>query len=98
MLTRFGLAIARPRYALAIAADRKYAGRSGSDLIVLILILLAATQLRGLVGSVWLGGAVDAQLGLRAAMHILTRTLTVDLAFLVLALGCTFLMTLLASV
>jgi thiol-disulfide isomerase/thioredoxin len=83
-LGRIGLAIARPRYALALAADRKHAGRSGSDLILLILLLLAATQLRSLVGAVWLGKAVDSMLGLRAAMQILTRTLTVDLAFLVL--------------
>jgi thiol-disulfide isomerase/thioredoxin len=84
MLTRLGLALAKPRFALALASDRKHAGRSGSDLIVMILMVLAATQLRGLVGSIWLGKAVDAVLGLRAAMQILTRTLTIDLAFLVL--------------
>jgi thiol-disulfide isomerase/thioredoxin len=81
---RLGLAIARPRFALALAADRRNAGRSGSDLIVLILMLLVATQLRGVVGAVWLGKAVDGMLGVRAATQILTRTLTVDLAFLVL--------------
>ena len=81
---RIGLAIAKPRFALAAAADRKHAGRSGSDLIVLILMLLAATQLRGLVGAVWLGKAVDSMLGFRAGLLILTRSLTVDLAFLVL--------------
>jgi thiol-disulfide isomerase/thioredoxin len=84
MLTRLGLALAKPRFALAVASDRKNAGRSGSDLIVLIVMVLAATQLRGLVGSVWLGKAVDGMLGLRAATQILTRTLTIDLAFLVL--------------
>jgi len=84
LFARIGLAIAKPRFALAVAADRKNAGRSGSDLILLIVILLAATQLRGLVGAVWLGKVVDAMLGLRASMQILTRSLTVDLAFLVL--------------
>jgi thiol-disulfide isomerase/thioredoxin len=84
LLTRVGLAIVRPRFALAAAADRKNAGRSGSDLILLILLLLAATQLRSLVGAAWLGAAVDSMIGLRAAVQILTRTLTVDLAFLVL--------------
>lgn len=84
MLTRLGLALARPRFALAIASDRTHAGRSGSDLIALILMVLVATQLRGFVGAVWLGKAVDGTLGLRAAMQILTRTLTIDLAFLVL--------------
>jgi thiol-disulfide isomerase/thioredoxin len=81
---RLGLAITRPRWALAVAADRNHAGRSGSDLILLILMLLVATQLRGFVGAAWLGKAVDAQIGLRAFVTILTRTLTVDLAFLVL--------------
>ena len=84
LFERLGLAIAKPRFALAIAADRKHAGRSGSDLILLILMMLAATQLRALVGAAWLGKAVDSMLGLRAAMQILTRTLTVDLALLVL--------------
>lgn len=83
-LARLGLAIAKPRFALAVAADRKNAGRSGSDLILLILMMLAATQLRALVGAAWLGRAVDSMLGVRAGMQILTRTLTVDLAFLVL--------------
>ncbi len=81
---RLGLAIAKPRFALAFAGDRKNAGRSGSDLILLILLMLAATQLRSLVGAAWLGKAVDSMLGLRAGMQILTRTLTVNLAFLVL--------------
>jgi thiol-disulfide isomerase/thioredoxin len=84
LLARLGLAIVRPRWALALAGDRRNAGRSGSDLILLILIVLAATQLRGFVGAIWLGKAVDASIGLRATTQILTRALTVDLAFLVL--------------
>lgn len=81
---RVGLAIVRPRWALASAADRRNAGRSGSDLIVLIAVLIVATQLRGIVGAVWLGIVVDGMLGLRGVTQILTRALTVDLAFLVL--------------
>ena len=84
VLARIGLALVRPRWALALAADRRHAGRSGSDLILLMLLMLVATQLRGFVGAVWLGVAVDGSLGLRAVTSILTRTLTVDLAFLVL--------------
>ncbi len=83
-VTRIGLAVADPRWALAVAADRRFAGRSGSDLIAMIGILLVATQLRGLVGAVWLGIEVQGSLGVRAAMHVLTRALTVDLGFLVL--------------
>ncbi|HEU4732258.1 MAG TPA: TlpA disulfide reductase family protein [Kofleriaceae bacterium] len=84
LFTRLGLAIAHPRWALAIAADRRSAGRSGSDLIVAILLTLAATELRGLATAVWLGGSIDLGLGLRAAMHVLTGELTVDLGLLVL--------------
>src|SRR5690606_19884019 len=71
-------------WALAIASDRRSAGRSGTDLIALIAIVLAATQLRGLVGAIWLGGAIDAGLGLRAVTRILTDALVMDLVFLVL--------------
>lgn len=81
-LTRIGLAVGRPRWALAIAADRRYAGRSGSDLIAMIAVLLAATQLRWLAAAAWLGGAVDAGLGVRAAMRVVTGALTVDLGAL----------------
>jgi thiol-disulfide isomerase/thioredoxin len=83
LLARVGLAIVRPRWAFAIAADRNHAGRSGSDLIVVIAILVAATQLRALFGAVWLGTAVGLGFGTRGVMHVLTSALTVDLAFLV---------------
>ncbi len=84
-LGRLGLAITRPRAALALAALRRNAGRSGSDLIAVIGLLLLATQLRGLFAAGWLGVAVSPSLGLRGAMHVLTKTLTVDLGFLVVA-------------
>ncbi len=83
--TRVGMAVVHPQWALAVAGERRFAGRSGSDLIALIALVLVATQLRGLVGAVWLGSEVKAGLGLRAAVQLLTHTLTVDLAFLVLA-------------
>ena len=83
-LARLGLAIAHPRWALTVAVDRQHAGRSGSDLIAAILLLLAATQLRGLATAVWLGSSVDLGLGMRAALRVLTGTLTVDLGLLVL--------------
>jgi thiol-disulfide isomerase/thioredoxin len=82
-LTRLGLAIAHPRWALAVAADRDHAGRSGSDLIAAIVLLLAATQLRGLATAVWLGSAVEPGLGIRAVIRVLTGALTVDLGLLV---------------
>src|SRR5512146_2319983 len=59
LFARFGLAIAHPRWALTVAADRDHAGRSGSDLIAAIGLLLVGTQLRGLATAAWLGSAVD---------------------------------------
>jgi thiol-disulfide isomerase/thioredoxin len=80
---RIGLAITRPRWALAAAADRRYAGRSGSDLIKMIALLLVATQLRRLFAAGWLAVAVEISFGLRGFTQVLTEALTVDLAFLV---------------
>jgi thiol-disulfide isomerase/thioredoxin len=82
-LSRLGLAIVRPRAAFALAADRDHAGRSGSDLLALILIVLVATQLRGIVGAIWLGSAVGGSLGMQAIVRVLTDALVIDLAFLV---------------
>jgi thiol-disulfide isomerase/thioredoxin len=81
---RLGLAIVHPRWALTVAADRDHAGRSGSDLIAAIFLLLAATQLRGLASAVWLGSTAEPGLGMRLAMRVLTGALTVDLGLLVL--------------
>lgn len=84
-LSRLGLAIVRPRAAFALAADRDHAGRSGSDLLALILIVLLATQLRGIVGAIWLGSAVGGGLGMQAIVRVLTDALVVDLGFLVIS-------------
>jgi thiol-disulfide isomerase/thioredoxin len=84
LLTRLGLAIVHPRWALTVAADRRNAGRSGSDLIAAIALVLAGTHLRGVATAVWLGSSVDVGLGLRAALRVLTGALTVDLGLLVL--------------
>ncbi|HEX5061869.1 MAG TPA: TlpA disulfide reductase family protein [Kofleriaceae bacterium] len=80
---RIGAAIVRPSAALATAGDRKHAGRSGSDLLVMMLVLLVATQLRALTAAIWLGIAVDPTLGVRAVVSTLTDSLVVDLGFLV---------------
>jgi thiol-disulfide isomerase/thioredoxin len=82
---RVGLALVNPRWGLATAADRKHAGRSGTDLLLVMLVFLVATELRGLVSAVWLGAAVDPALGLRAAIHFVTRALSVQLGFLVVS-------------
>lgn len=84
-LGRLGLAIVRPRAAFALAADRDHAGRPGSDLLTLILMVLVATQLRGIVGAIWLGSAVSGGLGMQAIVRVLTDALVVDLGFLVIS-------------
>ena len=85
LLGRIVLAITRPRAAFAIAGDRAYPGRSGSDLLAAIVVLLIATQLRWLVQAAWLGFAVAGKLGLASLTKILTSTLTLELASLVIA-------------
>lgn len=84
-VARLGLAITSPRWALTAAADRRHAGRSGTDLIIAIAIVLLATQLRGIVGAVWLGAVTAPGLGVRLLLHVLTQALVVKLGFLVIA-------------
>ncbi|HEX7703731.1 MAG TPA: hypothetical protein VF403_23485, partial [Kofleriaceae bacterium] len=90
MFARLGLAVSNPRAALALAGDRETAGRSGSDLLAAIVILLLATQLRWLVQAGWLGFSVNGTLGMHALVHVLTRTLTVELGTLVVAAAIIF--------
>jgi thiol-disulfide isomerase/thioredoxin len=84
VLTRLGLAIVHPRWALTLAGDRRTAGRSGSDMIAAFLLLLVGTQLRGLASAAWFATSVDAGLGLHTAIRVLTGALTVDLGLLVI--------------
>ena len=83
LIVRLGLAVSRPRWALSLAGDRAVAGRSGSDLIAVIILVLAATQLRGLATAVLLGSEVEPGFGVRAATRVLTEALTLDLGLLV---------------
>lgn len=93
LFQRYGLAVVDPRAALTLAGKREYAGRSGSDLLIAIAILLAATQLRWLVSAVWLAFAVNGTLGMHALVHVLTRSLTLDLGALVIAAAVIFVAT-----
>ena len=78
---RLGLAIARPRWALALAGDRANAGRSGSDLILALVLVVVATQLRGLATACWIGGSA----GLVFAVRTLTAAVSLHFVLLVLA-------------
>ncbi|CAN5524788.1 hypothetical protein BH11MYX1_BH11MYX1_34200 [soil metagenome] len=91
IVSRIGLAITKPRVAITMAGDRTQAGRAGSDLLLAILVLVFATQLRWLVSAVWLGAAVAPALGARAVAHVLTRSLTLELGLLVASAGVIFL-------
>jgi thiol-disulfide isomerase/thioredoxin len=84
LVERLGLALVRPRAALACAGDREHAGRSGTDLLIAIAVLVVVTQLRAIVSAVWLGAAVEVSLGLRAIVQTLTDVLAIDLGFLLL--------------
>jgi len=91
LLGRLGLALLRPREALVLAGDRRHPGRSGSDLLAAIVVLLVATELRALAAAAWLGTAVDLSFGARALVQILTGTLTVALGLLVVGALALFL-------
>jgi thiol-disulfide isomerase/thioredoxin len=84
MLARLGLALVRPRDALAIAGNRDHAGRSGTDLLLAILVLVLVTQARGIVSAIWLASVVEVSLGARALVQLLTDALAIDLGFLVI--------------
>jgi thiol-disulfide isomerase/thioredoxin len=84
IVARLGLALVRPRAALAVAGGRDHAGRSGTDLLLAIVLLVLATQLRTFVQAIWLGAAVEPVLGIRATVQILTDVLAIPLGILVL--------------
>jgi thiol-disulfide isomerase/thioredoxin len=84
-ITRLGLALVAPRCALATADQHVDAGRSGSDLIRLLGVLLVSVHLRRLVAAGWLAVTVGFTAGLTGLAAVLSQALTVDLAFLVVA-------------
>ena len=84
-ITRLGLALAAPRWALAVADLPAHAGRAGNDLIRAIGILLVAAHTRRLVAAVWVAVVVGLGAGARAVVAVLSQALTIDLAFLVVA-------------
>jgi thiol-disulfide isomerase/thioredoxin len=91
LVERIGLAVVGPRRALALAGNRRFAGRSGSDLLVALIAVVLATQLRALVAAGWLGIAVAGSLGVRAFVQTLTDALVVDLGFLVVGAAVIYL-------
>jgi len=82
---RLGLALVNPRAAFALAGDRDHAGRSGSDLLVSLVVLILATRLRVLVQAGWAGAVLGAQYAIRLVVQLLTDALTIDLGILMIA-------------
>jgi thiol-disulfide isomerase/thioredoxin len=85
IIDRVGLALVRPRAAMALAGDRRDAGRSGTDLLVVIIVVLFATQLRAIIAATWLGVVVEPSLGVRAIVQTLSDALVLVLGCLVVA-------------
>jgi thiol-disulfide isomerase/thioredoxin len=85
LLSRLGLAVVQPRAALSVAGDRKAAGRSGSDLLVVLLLVVIITQAQRLFPAAWATAMIGPSYGLRAILAILTDTITVPLGFLVIS-------------
>ncbi|MEJ7603491.1 MAG: TlpA disulfide reductase family protein [Kofleriaceae bacterium] len=83
-LARIGMAVGSPRHAMAVVGDRRHQGRSGSDLITLILLVILATRLAPMLEAGWQAASISPGHGIRFALHTLTRMLTFDLAMLVL--------------
>lgn len=84
-LTRIGMAVLHPGQALALVGDRRHQGRSSSDLFAMILLVVLATRLAPMFEAGWHAAAISAGHGMRFGLHTLTRMLTFDLAFLVVA-------------
>lgn len=83
-LIRLGLALARPRAALALADDPDESGRAGTDLVVLLLVAVAAVHLRSIVSTIWLAAVIDLGLGLRALGGVVAGSVTATLAWLLI--------------
>nr|HPH69482.1 hypothetical protein [Kofleriaceae bacterium] len=85
LITRIGMALGAPRWALAVAGDSANAGRASSDVLMVMLALLLGAHLRGLVAGAWMGGALGMNLGLRALIVVVSGALTTTLAFLMIS-------------
>lgn len=83
-LTRLGLALAAPRWALAIAGDRRNPGRSGNDLMRVIGLGLVAGYAHVLVVAAWLSISLGT-LELSVLASVLASALIAPMAALVLA-------------
>lgn len=88
--TRLGLALASPRWALAIAGDRRNPGRPGNDLVRVIGLGLFAGYAQVIVVALWLSLSLrTVQLSVLAS--VAASALVAPMAALVLAAGALWL-------
>ncbi len=79
---RIGAALVAPRRALVAADAEQAAGKTGSDVALLILISVVAINTRAVVAALWLAVVDGVRIALSALMGTLTAALTTDLVFL----------------
>lgn len=85
-VTRLGLALAAPRWALAIAGDRRNPGRPGNDLVRVIGLGLVAGYVQVIVVAAWLSISLGT-VQLSALASVVASALIAPMAALVVAAG-----------
>lgn len=84
-LVRWGLALAAPRDAMAIADDPQAAGRAAGDLARAIGVVLVAAHTREVVAGVWIGLEVGPREAVPAFMRALSAASMPGLIFVIVA-------------
>jgi thiol-disulfide isomerase/thioredoxin len=87
---RLGMAVANPRWALAVAGDRVNSGRASSDVIGVMVLLVLSAHLVGVVTAGWIGGVLGVGLGAKTLIAVLSAALSTALMFLILATAVLF--------
>ena len=82
---RWGLALAAPRQALALADEPEGAGRASGDLLRAIGVLLVVAQTRTLVAAAWVAVEVGPGMALPRLLRALSGAAMLALVFVVVA-------------
>jgi cytochrome bd-type quinol oxidase subunit 2 len=82
---RWGLAVAAPRRAMAIADQPDHAGRASGDLLRAIGVLLLVAQTRVLVGAAWIAVEVGPMAALPRLLRAVSGAAMLALVFVVVA-------------
>jgi thiol-disulfide isomerase/thioredoxin len=87
---RLGMAVAYPRWALAVAGDRFNSGRASSDVIGVMVLLVLSAHLVGVVTAGWIGGVLGFGLGAKTLIAVASAALSTALMFLIAATAALF--------